>query len=82
MRTEVEVRARVAGILLKRNFNEGAPVKQGQSMYSIDPVPLKVALDRASADVAAAQARVVQTGRVLARLKPLQEAGTGLAFDV
>ena len=27
---EVEVRARVAGIMLKRNFVEGAPVKQGQ----------------------------------------------------
>ena len=34
---EVEVRARVAGIMLKRNFVEGAPVKQGQSLYSIDP---------------------------------------------
>src|SRR5712692_7435844 len=34
---EVEVRARVAGIILKRNFTEGAPVGQGQSLYTIDP---------------------------------------------
>src|SRR5216117_756735 len=33
---EVEVRARVPGIILKRNFTEGAPVKEGQSLYSID----------------------------------------------
>src|SRR6185436_18066481 len=36
---EVEVRARVPGILLKRNFTEGAPVKQGQSLYTIDSAP-------------------------------------------
>src|SRR4051794_25247789 len=46
---EVEVRARVAGILLSRNFKEGAPVKQGESLYSIDPAPFLTALARAEA---------------------------------
>src|SRR5262245_33110277 len=36
---EVEVRARVAGILLSRNFKEGAPVRKGESLYTIDPAP-------------------------------------------
>ena len=38
---EVEVRARVTGILLKRNFTEGAQVKQGQSLFTIDPAPFQ-----------------------------------------
>ena len=40
---EVEVRARVTGILLSRNFREGAPVKQGQSLFTIDPAPSSLA---------------------------------------
>ncbi len=68
---EVEVRARVTGILLSRNFREGAPVKQGQSLFTIDPAPFEAALARAQADVAAAEARVDQAKRNAARLKPL-----------
>src|SRR3982751_1735034 len=48
---EVEVRARVTGILQKRNFDEGAPVKQGQSLFTIDPAPYRAAAARADADV-------------------------------
>ena len=68
---EVEVRARVTGILLSRNFDEGGPVKRGQSLYTIDPAPIEAALNRAEADVAAAQARLEQARRNAARLKPL-----------
>ena len=68
---EVEVRARVAGIIMKRNFTEGAPVKEGQSLYTIDPAPFEAALARAEADVAAADARYEQAKRNAARLKPL-----------
>ena len=68
---EVEVRARVTGILLKRNFEEGTPVKKGHSMFSIDPAPYETALARAEADVAAAEARLEQARRNAARFKPL-----------
>lgn len=68
---EVEVRARVTGILLKRNFEEGTRVKQGQSLFSIDRAPYEAALARAQADVAAAEARHQQAARNAARLKPL-----------
>jgi membrane fusion protein (multidrug efflux system) len=71
---EVEVRARVAGVLLKRNFTEGGMVRKGQSLYTIDPAPFQVALNKADADVAAAEARLAQATRTLARLKPLAEA--------
>src|SRR3954454_10359067 len=68
---EVEVRARVAGIMLKRAFVEGAPVKQGQSLYTIDPESFQAVVARAEAYVAAAEARYDQAKRNAARLKPL-----------
>ena len=68
---EVEVRARVTGILLSRNFKEGERVKKGQSLFTIDPKPFEAALARAVADVAAAEARYEQAKRNAARLKPL-----------
>ena len=68
---EVEVRARVTGILLTRNFKEGEAVKKGQSLFTIDPKPFEAALARAVADVAAAEARLEQAKRNAARLKPL-----------
>lgn len=68
---EVEVRARVTGILLKRNYVEGAKVKAGQSLFTIDPAPFEAAVARAEADVAAAEARYEQTEREAARLAPL-----------
>ena len=68
---EVEVRARVTGILLSRNFKEGERVKKGQSLFTIDPAPFQAALAKAEADVVAAQARYDQAKRNAARLKPL-----------
>jgi membrane fusion protein (multidrug efflux system) len=68
---EVEVRARVTGILMSRNFKEGERVKKGQSLFTIDPKPFEAALARAVADLAAAEARLEQARRNAARLKPL-----------
>ena len=68
---EVEVRARVTGILMSRNFEEGARVRKGQSLFTIDRAPYEAALARAQADVAAAEARQEQAARNAARLKPL-----------
>jgi membrane fusion protein, multidrug efflux system len=71
---EVEVRARVNGIVLKRNFKEGASVRQGQSLFTIDPAPFHVAAARAEADLGVADARLEQARRDVARLKPVLEA--------
>jgi membrane fusion protein (multidrug efflux system) len=68
---EVEVRARVTGILLKRSFIEGGAVRQGQSLYTIDPAPFQAALARAEADVGVASARLDQARRESARLRAL-----------
>lgn len=71
---EVEVRARVTGILLKRNFREGAAVSKGQSLFTIDPAPFELAVQRNQAELAAVEARLDQAKRNAARLKPLVEA--------
>src|SRR5688572_8077619 len=71
---EVEVRARVTGILLKRHYKEGGPVKRGDTMFTIDPAQFQVALARAEADLGVANAKLEQAKRDVARLKPVLEA--------
>jgi membrane fusion protein (multidrug efflux system) len=68
---EVEIRPRVGGILLKKLFEEGAPVKAGQAMFLIDPVPFQIALASAKAQLAQQKARVEQTQREAQRLHAL-----------
>ena len=80
---EVEVRARVTGILQTRNYIEGAVVARGQSLFTIDPAPFAAAALRAEADVAGAEARLAQAKKNAARLKPLyaEKAVSQKEFD-
>lgn len=71
---EVEVRARVTGILEKRNYEEGARVRAGQSLFTLDAAPFQAALARTEADLASAEATAAQARRTAARYKPLWEA--------
>jgi membrane fusion protein (multidrug efflux system) len=57
MRT-AQVRARVAGILLKRVFEEGSDVQASNVLFQIDPAPYKAALDSANASLLQAQSLV------------------------
>jgi membrane fusion protein, multidrug efflux system len=70
---DVEVRARVTGIIEKRLYQEGSFVKAGQSLFVIDPRSYQAQVAAADADVARAQAQKAQADRELARLKPLAE---------
>ena len=70
---EVEVHARVSGILLRRSYEEGRPVRQGQTLFVIDPGPYRAEVQAASADVAEERARFSRAERDVARLKPLIE---------
>jgi membrane fusion protein (multidrug efflux system) len=70
---DVEVRARVTGILEKRLFQEGSAVRAGQPLFVIDPKPLEAQAAAAQADVARAQAQLAQAEREASRLKPLAE---------
>ena len=53
-----EVRPQVTGIILKRLFEEGSQVQEGQSLYQIDPTLYKAAVAQATASVAQAEANV------------------------
>lgn len=68
---EVEIRPRVGGILLKKMFEEGAPISAGQAMFLIDPVPFQIALSNAKAQLAQQKSRVEQTQRETQRLQGL-----------
>ncbi len=66
-----EVRARVAGIVQKRHFEDGATVKEGDLLFTIEPAPLDAALGRARAALARAQAQVKQAQALVSRYQPL-----------
>jgi membrane fusion protein (multidrug efflux system) len=70
---EVEVRARVSGILEKRVYDEGAPVKAGAILFRIEREPFEIALAQAQAALGEARAREEQARREAERLKPLVE---------
>lgn len=55
---ETEVRARVGGILLKRNYVEGSQVEEGSVLFEIDPAPFAVALSQAKAKLAQNEAQL------------------------
>ncbi len=70
---EVEVRARVTGILERRLFQEGAPVTAGQVLFQIDPKLLETQVAALEAELTRARAQQAQADREVARLKPLAE---------
>jgi membrane fusion protein (multidrug efflux system) len=70
---QVEVRARVSGILQKQFYEEGDAVKQGAPLFEIDPAPYEIALAQARAQLAQATAQIDQARREQARLEPLME---------
>jgi multidrug efflux system membrane fusion protein len=78
-----EVRARVAGVVLTRHFQEGSDVKAGQLLFSIDPAPLKAALMRAEGALARVEADVYRANAQVQRFKQLVEisAVSPQAFD-
>ena len=78
---EVEVRARVGGILLERTYVEGSTVKQGDVLFRIDPEPYRVKLARAEAQLRQEQARLMQAERTWKRIEPLYRSETASGRD-
>ena len=69
----VEVRAQVSGIIVKREFIEGAKVKQGDVLFRIDARSYQAALDRATAQLAQAEATLTQTEENFRRIEELSQ---------
>jgi membrane fusion protein, multidrug efflux system len=54
----VEVRPRVSGFLQKVNFKEGAIVRQGDTLFEIDPRPMQAEVDKLKGDLSEAKAEL------------------------
>ena len=72
---ETEVRARVSGILLKRNYVEGSKVEEGSVLFEIDQDQYKVALDQAKAQLAQAKAQFINAETQWKRTDELHKQG-------
>jgi RND family efflux transporter MFP subunit len=70
----VEVRPRVSGQIVAVHFTDGAVVRQGQLLFTIDPRPFTAALAEARASVASAQAALNLAETNLGRARRLLEA--------
>jgi membrane fusion protein, multidrug efflux system len=70
---EVEVRARVSGILTRQLYKEGETVKAGATLFDIDRAPYEDALAQARAAQAQDRANLEKAQRDAKRLKPLVE---------
>ena len=73
----VEVRSRVAGAIKAVHFREGALVKEGDQLITIDPEPYAAEVDRAKAQVLAAEARLTLAQKEQDRARRLQQANSG-----
>lgn len=71
---EVEVRARVEGILLRRHYNEGEFVAAGTLLFSIDPALYKASVQQRKAQLQQAQANLDQAREVWERVSGLYAA--------
>ncbi|MGB7933802.1 MAG: efflux RND transporter periplasmic adaptor subunit [Gammaproteobacteria bacterium] len=68
-----QVRARVAGIILKRAYREGTDVGQGEVLYLIDPAPLEAALHAQEAALARARADAANAAAIAKRYRELAQ---------
>jgi RND family efflux transporter MFP subunit len=62
-----EIRAQVAGYLLKQHYTEGSFVRKGQLLFEIDPRPFQAALDQAKGELARAEGQVIQANGQLSQ---------------
>lgn len=66
-----QVRARVDGVVLGRDYKEGSDVKAGQRLYRIDPAPYVAALNSAEAALQKAEANLAALDAQVERYKSL-----------
>ncbi len=71
-----EVRSRVSGLVVKRLFEQGSQVKEGDILYKIDPAPYEVELASAEAALARQEAAQVLARQQADRLEQLLSRAT------
>jgi multidrug efflux system membrane fusion protein len=81
-REVVSVQPQVSGRITERFFEDGADLKAGDALYTIDPRPYQARLSAAQAAVAEAKARQNWTGHELSRVESLPDARAIAKADV
>lgn len=71
-----EVRSRVSGLVVKRLFEQGSYVNEGDVLYKIDPAPYQVDLASAEATLANREAALVLANQQAERLETLLARNT------
>lgn len=70
----VQIRPRVDGVIQSVNFREGALVKAGDLLFTIDPAPYQAAVAQAQGQVASAKAKLDLARLQFDRAKKLSES--------
>ncbi|GBR51073.1 multidrug efflux pump acriflavin resistance protein AcrB/AcrD/AcrF [Neokomagataea thailandica NBRC 106555] len=69
-----EIRPQVSGVIVSRNFEQGAEIKAGQQLFQIYAAPYQAAYDQAKAQLQNAEAAAVRAQGQLRRYAPLVRA--------
>lgn len=78
----VQVQAQVAGQITARNFKDGADVKKGDVLFTIDPRPYQAALDQADGLLAQAKSQLTLDQITLKRQQDLRTKGVVAPQDL
>ena len=70
---DIEVRARVGGLIERQLYAEGDRVRAGAPLFTIERAPFEIALATAKAALGQEQSKLDQARREAQRLKPLAE---------
>lgn len=70
-----QIRAKVQGYLLRREYEEGSVVQAGQVLFQLDPRQYEAALAQAKGDVEQAKAVLLRSEQNVARYRPLVQKG-------
>ncbi len=73
--TNSQIYAQVNGYLLRKDYQEGTPVKKGDLLFEIDPKPFQANLDKANATLQNNQAQLKRTQQDLDRYSALVKSG-------
>lgn len=78
----VEIRPQISGLITEICINEGAAIKKGQTLFIIDQVPYKAALETAKANVASAEAKVATARLTVASNEELYKENVISEFEL
>lgn len=78
----VEIRPQVEGYITRIDIGEGDRVRQGQTLFVIDPAEYRAALNQATANVKSAEAQLATAQLTMESTQALHEGGVVQDYDL